>query len=252
MEGLLRDIRYSVRSLRKRPAFSLLVVLILAVAIAANSSIFSIVNAVILKPLAFKEPNQLVWIWATRKTVSRAFFSIPNFIDTRDQNQTLAEVAPFAIWPANLTGEGEAERLQGVRMSANAMQMLGVEAAAGRTLAPDDDNPNNTRVVMLSYGLWQRRFGGTSEVLGKTLTLNGDSYTIVGVLPPRFVIPNAETEIMVPLRMDQDPRRTERGSNFLRLVARLKPGVTPAQAEADLAAITNRLRDLYPDDNGNI
>ena len=112
-------------------------------------------------------------------------------------------------------------------MSANAMQMLGVEAAAGRALAPDDDNAKNTRVVMLSYGLWQRRFGGTNEVLGKTLTLNGDSYTIVGVLPSRFVIPNAETEIMVPLRMDQDPRRTQRGSNFLRVVARLKPGVTP-------------------------
>ena len=225
MESLLRDIRYSVRSLRRRPAFSSLVVLVLAVAIAANSSIFSIVNAVILKPLSFKEPNQLVWIWATRKTVSRAFFSIPNFIDTRNQNQTLAEVAPFAIWPANLTGQGEAERLQGVRIAANAMQMLGVEAATGRALAPDDDKPDNARVVMLSYGLWQRRFGGTSEVLGKTLTLNGDSYTIVGVLPPRFVIPNAETEIMVPLRMDQDPRRTERGSNFLRVIARLKPGV---------------------------
>ena len=252
MEGLLRDIRYSVRSLRRRPAFSLIVVLVLAIAIAANSSIFSIVNAVILKPLSFKEPNQLVWIWATRKTVSRAFFSIPNFIDTRDQNQTIAELAPFAIWPANLSGQGEAERLQGVRMSANAMQMLGVEPAAGRTLTPDDDNPNNTRVVMLSYGLWQRRFGGTPDVLGKSLTLNGDSYTIVGVLPPRFVIPNAEIEIMVPLRMDQDARRNERGSNFLRLVARLKPGVTQAQAEADLGAVSDRLRDLYPDDNGNL
>ena len=252
MEGLLRDIRYSVRSLRKRPAFSMLVVFALTLAIAASSSIFSIVNAVILKPLAFKDPSRLVWIWATRKTVSRAFFSIPNFIDTRDQNQTLAEVAPLAIWPANLTGQGEAERLQGVRMSANAMQMLGVEAAAGRALVSDDDNPKNTRVVMLGYGLWQRRFGGTSEVLGKSLTLNGDSYTVVGVLPPRFTIPNAEIEVMVPLRMDQDPRRTERGSNFLRVVARLKPGVTPAQAQADLAAISNRLRDLYPDDNGNI
>src|SRR4029079_10554366 len=251
-EGLLRDIRYSVRSLRKRPVFSLLVVLVLAVAIAANSSIFSIVNAVILKPLSFKEPDQLVWIWATRKSVSRAFFSIPNFIDTRDQNQTLAEVAPLAIWPANLTGQGEAERLQGVRIAANAMQMLGVEAAAGRALAPDDDNPNNTRVVMLSYGLWQRRFGGTTDVLGKNLTLNGDSYTIVGVLPPRFVIPNAETEILVPLRMDQDPRRTERGSNFLRVLARLKPGVTAAQAQADLTAISSRLRDQYPDDNDNL
>ena len=252
MDGLLRDVRYSVRSLRKRPAFSLLVVLLLAVAIAANSSIFSIVNAVLLKPLSFKQPDQLVWIWAQRKTVTRAFFSIPNFIDTRDQNQTLAELAPFAIWPANLTGQGEAERLQGVRISANAMQMLGVEAAAGRALAPDDDNPNNARVVMLSYAIWQRRFGGANDVLGKTLTLNDDAYIVVGVLPSRFVIPNAETEIMVPLRMDQDPRRTQRGSNFLRLVARLKPGITPAQAEADLSTITNRLRDLYPDDNGNI
>src|ERR1700752_4020759 len=151
MKGLLRDIRYSVRSLRKRPVFSVLVVLVLAMAIAATSSIFSIVNAVILKPLSFREPNQLVWIWATRKTVSRAFFSIPNFIDTRDQNQTLAEVAPLAIWAANLTGKGEAERLQGVRISANALKMLGVDTAAGRALAPDDDNPNNPRVVMLSY-----------------------------------------------------------------------------------------------------
>src|SRR5688572_1388083 len=176
MEGLLRDIRYSVRSLRKQPGFSLLIVLVLAMAIASSTSIFSIVNAVILKPLSFKQPDQLVWIWATRKSVNRAFFSIPNFIDTRDQNQTLAEVAPFAIWPANLTGQGEAERLQGVRISANAMQMLGIEAAAGRGLIPDDDNANNTRVVMLSYGLWQRRFGGTSDVLGKTLTLNDDSY----------------------------------------------------------------------------
>src|SRR5882762_7844777 len=173
MEGLLKDIRYSIRGLRKRPGFTLLVVLVLAFAIAANSSIFSIVNAVILKPLSFKDPNQLVWIWATRKNVNRAFFSIPNFIDTRDQNQTLAEVAPLAIWAANLTGLGEAERFTGVRISANALQMLGVQAAAGRALVPEDDNPNSARVVMLSYSLWQRRFGGTSEALGKTLALNG-------------------------------------------------------------------------------
>ena len=252
MDGLLRDIRYSVRSLRKRPGFSMVVVLVLALAIAASSSIFSIVNAVILKPLSFKEPNQLVWIWATRTTVPRAFFSIPNFSDTRDQNQTLADIAAFAIWPANLTGQGEAERLPGVRISANAMQMLGVEPAAGRTLLPEDDNPNNNRVVMLSYGLWQRRFGGTNEVFGKALTLNGEPYTVVGVLPPRFVIPNAEIEVMVPLRMAQDSRRTERGLNFLRVVARLKPGVTPAQAQADLGAVSKRLRELYPDANGNI
>ena len=143
MEALLKDIRYSVRGLVKRPGYTALVVLVLALAIAASSSVFSIVNAVLLRPLSFKEPNQLVWIWATRKTVSRASFSIPDFIDTREQNQTLAEVAPLAIWGVNLTGQGEAERLQGVRISANALQMLGVEAAAGRALLPDDDNPKS-------------------------------------------------------------------------------------------------------------
>ncbi len=252
MEALVKDISYSVRGLIKRPGFTGLIVLVLALAIAASSSIFSIANAVMLKPLSFKDPNQLVWIWATRKNVSRAFFSIPNFSDTNKQNHTLAEVAPLAIWGVNLTGQGEAERLQGVRISANALQMLGVEAAAGRTLLPDDDQPSNPRVAMLSYGLWQRRFAGATEALGKALTLNGDSYTVVGILPPRFVIPNAETEIVTPLRMDQDPRRNERGSNFLRVLARLKPGVTPQQTQADLAAISDRLRGQYPDDNGNL
>ncbi|MGH9929550.1 MAG: ABC transporter permease [Pyrinomonadaceae bacterium] len=252
METLVKDIRYGFRGLLKRPGFTALVVLVLALAIAANSSIFSIVNAVLLKQLPFKEPDRLVWVWATRKNVSRAFFSIPNFIDTRDQNSTLTEVAPFAIWGATLTGQGEAERLQGVRISANAFRMMGAEAAAGRTLVPEDDNANNARVAVVSYSLSQRRFGGAPQAIGQTLALNGDLYTVVGVLPPRFVIPNAEVEIAVPLRMDSDPRRTERGSNFLRLLARLKPGVTPQQAQADLAAISNRLRDQYPDDNGNL
>jgi putative ABC transport system permease protein len=252
MDAMLHDIRYGFRGLIKRPGFTALVVLVLGFAIAANSSIFSIVNAVLLKQLPFKDPDRLVWVWATRKNVSRAFFSIPNFIDTRDQNSTLGEVAPFAIWGATLTGQGEAERLQGVRIAANAFRMMGVEAAAGRTLDAEDDNATNARVAVLSYGLSQRRFGGASQAIGQTLALNGDLYTVVGVLPPRFVIPNAEVEVAVPLRMDTDPRRTERGSNFLRLLGRLKPGVTVQQAQTDLGAISNRLRDQYPGDNGNL
>src|SRR5205085_6509078 len=134
-------------------------------------------------------------------------------------------------------------------ISANAFQMLGVEASAGRTLIAEDDQPGNERVVMASYGLWQRRFAGTSNVIGQTLTLNGDTYTVVGVLPQHFTIPNAEIELAAPLRIDADPRRNERFSNFLRAFARLNPDATAQQARADLAAITDRLREQYPDAN---
>jgi putative ABC transport system permease protein len=236
----------------KRPKFPILVVMVLSLAIGANSSVFSMVSAVLLRPLPFKQSASLVWVWATRRNVSRAFFSIPNLIDIRDQNRSFAEIVPFALWGTNLTGSGEAERLQGIRIAANAFQMLGVEAASGRTLVPEDDNPNSARVVVLNYGFWQRRFGGANDTSGKTLTLNGEPYTIVGVLPQSFSIPNTEIDIAVPLRMDSDARRSERGSNFLRLLARLKPGVTTEQAQADLAEITNRLRVQYTDENGNL
>ena len=201
MEALVKDISYSVRGLIKRPGFTGLIVLVLALAIAASSSIFSIANAVMLKPLSFKDPNQLVWIWATRKNVSRAFFSIPNFSDTNKQNHTLAEVAPLAIWGVNLTGQGEAERLQGVRISANALQMLGVEAAAGRTLLPDDDQPSNPRVAMLSYGLWQRRFAtGLTDL---------PTPTIYGPIPqaPKSAVPFLANNLSLVVRtgIDSEP-----------------------------------------------
>ena len=252
MDRLVQDLRFAVRRLRKRPKFPVLVILVLGLAIAANSSVFSVVSAVLLRPLPFKDPESLVWVWATRKSVSRAFFSIPNFNDTREQNRSFVDLAPFATWGVNLTGSGDAERLQGIRISANAFQMLGVAPAAGRLLAPNDDEPNSPRVVVLSYGLWQRRFGGTDVVLGQSLSLNGEPYTVVGVLPPNFSIPNAEIEVVAPLRIDADPRRTERGSNFLRLLARLKPGVTPQQAQSDLAAISDRLREQYPNENASL
>ena len=249
---MLRDFRYALRMLAKTPGFTLLAILTLAIGIGANSAIFSVVDGVLLKQLRYKDPGQLAWIWATRKDVSRAFFSIPNFIDTREQIRTVDKLIAFATWAANLTGQGEAERLQGIRISADAFQTLGFEAYSGRTLQPEDEKANSTRVVMLGYGLWQRRFGGDSRLVGRTLALNGESYTVVGILPPDLAIPNAETEIVTPLAMDSDPRRGERGSNFLRVIARLKPAVTPQQAQADLAAITERLRQQYPEDNGNL
>jgi putative ABC transport system permease protein len=252
VENLMQDFRYAVRLLSKNPGFTFVAVLALALGVGANTAIFSLVNSVLLKRLPFGDAEHLVWIWSTRTDRDKAFYSIPNFIDTRDQNQTLDQIAAFANWGANLTDKGEAERVQGVRLSAHAFEMLGVEAAVGRTLIAEDDRPDKPRVVVVSYGLWQRRFGGERGLIGRTVSLNGDAYTVVGVLPKEFVIPNAEVEIATPLRIEADPRRSERGSNFLRVFARLKHDSTAGEARADLAAISDRLRRQYPNDNGKL
>src|SRR5262245_5215902 len=252
MKNLMQDLRFGLRMLHRNYVFSIFVVLTLALGIGANTAIFSLVNSVLLRQLPFKNSAQLVWVWATRTDRDRAFYSIPNFIDTRERNQSLAQVAAFANWGANLTGTGEPERLQGVRITARVFQMLGAEPAAGRTLLPEDDQLDKLSVAVLSYKLWQRRFGGERSVIGQKLTLNGDSYTVVGVLPPEFIIPNAEIDVAIPLRMESDVRRSERGSNFLRVLARLKEGVTVEQARADLASVTAALRKEYPADNAKL
>ena len=162
LADLWQDLRYGARMLWKRPVFTSMAVLTLGLGIGANTAIFSLVDAVVLRPLPFKEAERLVWIWATRTDRDKAFYSIPNFIDTRERVRSFDEIGAFAIWGANLTAQGEPERLQGIRISAQAFQSLGVEAVAGRTLVAEDDAPDKPRVVMLSYGLWRRRFGADS------------------------------------------------------------------------------------------
>jgi len=252
MEALLRDLRFSLRRCRSAPAFTAAAVLTLALGIGANTAIFSLVDAVLLRVLPYRDANQLVWVWATRTDRDKAFYSVPNFIDTIDGSHSFVELGAFANWGANLTGDGEPVRLQGVRLSAHAFRMLGVEAAAGRLLIDEDDDPGKPRVVVLSYGLWQRRFGGNREVIGQPINLNGEAYTVAGVLPAHFTIPNAEIEIAAPLRLASDPRRRERGSNFLRVFGRLEDGVTLAQARAQMASITEQLREKYPDNNAKL
>src|SRR5436853_393682 len=249
-EILLQDLRYGFRMLRKNVGFTLTAVLALAIGIGANTAIFSLVNTILLRPLAYKDADQLVWIWARRVDRDKAFFSVADFIDHREQNQTLERMIGIdPSWGVNLIHRGESERLQGVRISAEAFQLLGVEAVVGRTLVPEDSNPDSSRVVVISYGLWQRRFGGDRSWIGNTLTLNDNNYTLVGVLPPDFIIPNAETDVVTPLVLETDPRRADRDNNFLRVLARLKPGVTPAQAQSDLDAVTTNLRQQYPRSN---
>jgi len=244
---LWQDVRYGLRTMLKQPVFTGVAVLVLALGIGGNTAIFSLVNAILLRQLPFRHPEQLVWVSARRPEPGKYPFTLPDFIDYRDQNQSLAGVAAFANWSANLTDRGDPERLQGLRISANAFEMLGVEAVVGRALLPADDTPGQERVVVLSHGLWQRRFGADPQIVGKTLTLNGASYTVVGVLPPQCFLPIRDTELAIPLAPDADPWRGVRTSvNFLRALARLKPGVTREQAEADLTGVAQRLRRQYP------
>jgi putative ABC transport system permease protein len=246
LETLWQDVRYGVRVLWKNPGFTTVAVVTLSLGIGANTAIFTLVNAVLLRQLPFKTADRLVWIWSVRQESDSRPFTLPEFIDYRDQNQTFEGLAAFSAWNANLTDAGDAERIQGARVSANLFQLLGVEAQTGRTLLPEDDRPGNQHVVVLSYGLWQRRFGADMGVTGKTLTLNGEAYTVVGVLPQKFFFPIRDAELGIPLAPEADPLRNVRTSvNFLRFVGRLKPNVTREQAEDEMNRINRELRAQY-------
>ncbi|HVG18500.1 MAG TPA: ABC transporter permease, partial [Blastocatellia bacterium] len=249
MEAVMQDLRYSLRMLFKRPGFTAIVVITLALGIGANTAIFSLINAVLIRQLPFKDPEQLAWVWLNDTASDKSSFSIPDYVDYQEQNQLLEQMAGLADGSANITGVGDPERLQGIKVTPNLFQMLDVEAAIGRALLPSDGEPGSPNVVVLTNSLWQRRFGGDSNLIGKTLTINNQPHTIVGVLPPFFSFPWIKAEFAVPLLLGTDPRRSERNTNFLRIVARLKKGVTLQQAQAEMTTITQHLQQQYPDTN---
>ncbi|MGH9869060.1 MAG: ABC transporter permease [Candidatus Polarisedimenticolia bacterium] len=251
LEGIGRDLRYTARWLLKTPGFSAAVIATLALAIGANCAIFSVVHAVLLRQLPFGEPGALVAVWSRQPSRDDAPFNIPDFVDLRDGNDTLEQMAGIAPWNATLTGEGAAERLQGARVSANLFALLRVGASAGRPLVAGDDRPDATRVVVLTDAFWRRRFGASRSVLGRRLTLDGEGYSVAGVLPPTFVLPTMrDVDLVAPLAPDTDPRRAVRASiAFLRVVGRLKPGVSLERAEQNLSTIADRLRHDHPDTN---
>ena len=252
LEVLRDDIRFGLRILVKNPRFALVGIFTLALGIGANTAIFSVVNAVLLRQLPFRDPQKVVSVMARVPDMNQGPFSLPDFEDYTQQNESLAGIAALADWGANLTGYGDAERLQGAKISSNAFQVLGVDALIGRTLLPDDDRPDRPLVVVLTYGLWQRRFGADRNVLGQTIRINSEAYTIVGVLPPGFIFPYYHAELARPLRPESDPRRTDRASvSFLRGIGRLKPGVTLQQAQSQFTALALRLREQYPKFNAN-
>jgi predicted permease len=246
--GLLLEVRSAARSLRRRPGFAVACVLVLAAGIGAACAVFALVDAVLLRPWPYREPERLVWIWSTRTDRAKAFFSLPNLAETQQQARAV-QVVGFAPWDATLTGRGDPERLQAVRVSGAALPLLGVRAAAGRVLAPEDSEPSQARAVMLTHSLWNSRFGADPAVVGSVLMLDGQPYTVVGVLPGDFIFPGWDAELVAALVPAADPRRDERGANFLRAFGRLAPGATLQQARSELAQITRRLVELSPDAN---
>ena len=248
MADILSGLRHGWRAFKRAPAFSVFTVTILALGTGATTVMYSLVHAVLLRELPFQDPDRLVWMYNQRTERDRAPLSLPDFEDYRREASTLDALAVFTNWTTNLTGVGTPERLDGVRVSGSFFEVLGTRALVGRLLQPQDEE-REVRAVVLSHGLWLRRFGADVAIVGKDVSLNGATYTVVGILPPRFLFPFREAELAVPVTLVSDPRRMDRGANFLRVVARLASGVTLAQAKADLDAIAKRLQRLYPSEN---
>jgi putative ABC transport system permease protein len=249
MEILLRDIRHGVRGLLKRPGFTAIALIALALGIGANTAIFSLVNAVLLRPLPFAEPDRLVWVWGNiRNGGNRASVSPLDFLDYRKQNTTFEEFAASIGVPLNLTGGGEPERLIAAGVTGNYFQALGAKPLLGRTFQLENEKSGSDQVTVLSYGLWQKRFGGDLAIINKTVTLDSKTCQIIGVMPQDFSFPRS-AELWIPLNFDISPEMKQRKAHFLRPIGRLKPGVTLAQAQADTDAVARRLEEQYPDSN---
>jgi len=245
-DEVIQDLRFGARLLLKHKSFTTVAILSLALGIGANTAIFSVVNAVLLRELPYKHPEQLMSVSSRRTDRADAPFTIPDFLDYRDQNQSLDQIAAYTQIGLSLTGVEQTQRLQGLRVSANLFQLLGVEAGLGRTLLAEEDDPARRNVVVLTHECFAQRFGSDPQLIGRSLTLNGEGYQVVGVLPPSFTLPVKEAELAIPLAPDADPLRNVRSStNFLRAIARTKPGVTRAQAESDLTAIVTRQRQQF-------
>jgi putative ABC transport system permease protein len=245
---LLDDLRHAWRALRARPIFAAAVIGIMALAIGGNTAVFALVDAVLLSPLPFPHPDRLVTVTGVRAGTDQDPLSLPDFRDLQRGTRAFASLAAAFQWSANVTG-GDAERLQGMRASASLFSMLGVPAAIGRTLVEDDERGSGRPVAVLTHGLWVRRFGADPAIAGRSIVLNGDAYTIVGVLPAAFVTPVRDAELVAPFPMDTDPRRAARDAGFLKVVGRLRDGVSLPQAIQDLDAIVAGLRAEYPATN---
>jgi predicted permease len=251
MQTLMQDIRYAVRMLVKNPGFALVAVLTLALGIGANTALFSIVNGVLLNPVPFPQPERLMALYANRIQFERASISYPNFLDWQRENRTFVTLAAFRPDNFNLTGAGEPEHIRGEMVSADFFSTLGLVPKVGRWFRSEEDRIGGAPVVVISTGLWKRKFGSATDILGKSIVLNGTDYTIVGVTPEGFHLAMGgfpeDTEVYIPIGQWTDVIFHDRSAGLgMKAIGRLKPGVTLAQARADMDSIGNRLAQAYP------
>jgi putative ABC transport system permease protein len=240
-ETLAYDLRFAARVLRKNPAFTAVAVLTLALGIGANTAIFSVVNAVLLRPLPYAHPQELITL--------RSSSSWPDLYDIQQQSRTLEKIGAYANWQFDLLGNGEPEQIQAALVSLDLFDALGIPPALGRTFSTADDQLNGARLAVVSYGFWQRKLGGDPNAVGRAITLTGKSYTVTGVMPAEFRLPTGEAELWVPFRVGYPEAASARGVHMQYSIARLKPGVTQAQTQSDLDGIAQRLGSLYPEEN---
>src|SRR5437763_13221674 len=203
MQALWQDLRYGIRMLAKQPGFTAIAILTLALGIGANTAMFSVVNAVLLRPLPFREPDRLMTFWLQAPSKGLSEVDLPHglFAYYRDRSHTFEKLAAYETGSATLTGRGEPERLDGTEVTYEYFNVLGREPLYGRTFTPQEDSPGNNNVVILSYQLWQRRFGGDPSILGKAINLDNVPTTVVGIMPPDFTFPN-HTQLWVPLGLN--------------------------------------------------
>ena len=246
MQTTWQDLRYSARLLMKNPGFTLIAIITLALGIGANTAIFSVVNGVLLRPLAYREPDRIV----TLLQEGSGPLAPANFLDFRANGKSFEQMAAAEAWGGAMTGNDRPEQLSGLRMGEGLFDMLGVPAQLGRTLQAEDFQPGKDHVLVLSHKLWQRSFGGDSAIVGKQVRLSGDSYTVVGVMPPQFQFPPFwSTRAEMWTALDLRSRATSRGGQSLRVFAKLRPGATLAQAQTEIETINKQLVTAYPEAN---
>jgi putative ABC transport system permease protein len=245
MKSLWQDMRYGLRMSLKKPGFTLTAVITLSLGIGATSTIFSFVNGILLRPLPYQDSERLVALdeTAPKRGVASMGVSFPNFLDWREQNQVFTGVATYSSGNYTMTGSGEPEQLSGADISYNTFEVLGVAPVLGRTFTAEEDRPGNDLVVILGYGLWERRFGGKPEIIGQKITLLNQQRTVIGVMPPDFKFPDV-ADLWVPLALDTNSwTRTDHG---LSAIARLKPGVTREGAQSDMTSVARRIEEANP------